>query len=286
MKIARTVQVARCSVQAWKKEGLRVGLVPTMGFLHEGHISLIRQAAKNNDRVVVSIFVNPMQFGPAEDLDRYPRDIKTDTELCKAEGVDLVFIPEVEDMYPEGFSTTVSVGTLTAGLCGRSRPGHFEGVCTVVCKLFVVITPDRAYFGQKDAQQLAVIRRMARDLNMSVEVTGCPIVREADGLAKSSRNSYLSPEERRAALGLYQSLQAAQEKAASGERDSKAIIAAVRDVLSAYPLLREDYVEIVHPDDLQPIARIIGPALVAVAAYAGGTRLIDNILIKSGGSPN
>lgn len=284
MKVARTIDVVRCAVRSWKKEGLLVGLVPTMGFLHEGHESLIKRAAADNDRVVVSIFVNPMQFGPNEDLDNYPRDMENDTEICARAGADLVFAPDAEVIYPEGFATTVSVAGLTAGLCGKSRPGHFDGVCTVVCKLLTIATPDRAYFGQKDAQQLAVIRRMVRDLHLPVEIVGCPIVREEDGLAKSSRNSYLNDDERREALRLHASLELAERLLAEGERDSGAIVAQMRALIEQSPLLKVDYIEIVDPATLEPQKRIFGPALAALAVFAGRARLIDNALLtlKSG----
>ncbi|MDL2207101.1 pantoate--beta-alanine ligase [Desulfovibrio sp. OttesenSCG-928-M16] len=280
MKLARTVEVVRCAVRSWKKEGLHVGLVPTMGFLHEGHESLIRAAVAANDRVVVSVFVNPRQFGPDEDLDRYPRDIESDVEMCANAGADLVFAPDVEVMYPEAFATTVSVAGLTAGLCGKSRPGHFDGVCTVVCKLLNIVSPDRAYFGQKDAQQLAVVRRMCRDLHMPVEIVGCPIVREEDGLAKSSRNSYLNEAERISALSLRAALDLAHELYAAGERESAIIIEKMRALMAADPLVRVDYIEIVDQGSLAPLSRLYNSALVAVAAFVGKTRLIDNTLLS------
>ena len=235
MKTARTVEEVRGIVDTWKRAGLSVGLVPTMGYLHEGHESLMRRAVQENDRVVVSIFVNPTQFGPNEDLERYPRDLEHDLALCRSVGVELVFNPEPDVVYPAGFHTSIRVDSLTDGLCGRSRPTHFQGVCTVVCKLFNIVGPDRAYFGQKDAQQLAVIRRMVRDLNMRLEVVGCPIVREPDGLAKSSRNSYLTPEERAAALILSKSLRLAEEAVAAGERNSTTVLRLMQEAFAAEP---------------------------------------------------
>ncbi|MDR3176491.1 MAG: pantoate--beta-alanine ligase [Desulfovibrio sp.] len=268
------------AVKAWKKQGLSVGLVPTMGFLHEGHASLIRRARLDNDRVAVSIFVNPKQFSPSEDLDSYPRDMEHDLEICRAEGVDLVFNPEPGQMYPDGFQTSVAVDKLASGLCGASRPGHFTGVCTVVSKLFNITRPDRAYFGRKDAQQLAVIKRMARDMNMDVEIVGCPTVREPDGLAKSSRNSYLDAEERKAALCLRNALLRAEETVARGTKDAAEIRAAALKALEAEPLARIDYVAVVDPDSLEDAQGEIGEkALVALAVFIGRTRLIDNTLI-------
>ena len=279
MKTVRTIEELRRIVQVWKEKNASVGLVPTMGFLHEGHESLMRCAREDTDFVVVSIFVNPTQFGPDEDLDRYPRDLEHDLERCEALHVDLVYCPEAAEMYPHGYQTTVNVEGLSQGLCGKSRPAHFQGVCTVVSKLFNIVTPDRAYFGQKDAQQLAVIRRMARDLNFPVEIVGCPIVREPDGLAKSSRNKYLSPEERRSAPALNEALKLAEASAAAGTRDSATLRRIVEDRLAAEPLFRVDYIEIVDAFSLQPVAEITGSTLIAAAAYLGKTRIIDNVLI-------
>ncbi|MDR1489413.1 MAG: pantoate--beta-alanine ligase [Desulfovibrio sp.] len=270
----------RDTVRGWKKQGLSIGLVPTMGFLHEGHASLIRRAREDNERVAVSIFVNPKQFSPSEDLDNYPRDMEHDLEVCRSEGADLVFKPEPGQMYPNGFQTIVAVDKLASGLCGASRPGHFTGVCTVVCKLFNIIHPDRAYFGRKDAQQLAVITRMTRDLNMNVEIVGCPIVREPDGLAKSSRNSYLDAKERGAALCLRKALLLAEEAVAGGTADAAQIRAVARKTLEAEPLARIDYIAVVDPDSLEEAQGEIGKkALVALAVFIGRTRLIDNTLI-------
>lgn len=280
MIIARSVEEVRNTVASWKMRDLSVGLVPTMGYLHEGHESLMRAAAKDNDRVAVSIFVNPAQFGPGEDLANYPKDMEHDLARCEALGVDLVFVPEPEAMYPEGFATSIAVSGLTEGLCGKSRPTHFRGVCTVVCKLFNIVKPDRAYFGQKDAQQLAVIRRMTEDLNMRVTIVGCPIVREPDGLAKSSRNAYLTPEGRQAALVLNRAVRRAEELAASGERDAAAIERAMLAVFDAEPLASVDYIAIVDPGTMRPVSVLGGETLVAVAAVVGKSRLLDNTLIR------
>ena len=278
--IANTVGEVRAIIAGWKKEGLSVGLAPTMGYLHEGHQSLIEQAAKDNDRVVVSIFVNPMQFGPNEDLANYPRDLARDLSRCKSAGAHLVFHPEPAVMYSPEFRTSVQVSQLTTGLCGKSRPTHFLGVCTVVCKLFNIIAPDRAYFGQKDAQQLAVIKRMTQDLNIPVDVIGCPIVREPDGLAKSSRNAYLLPDERTAARALNRSLRLAEAAVAAGERDSRVLASIIKDIMEAEPQVRIDYIEIVHPDSMQPLPRLEGSVLIAVAAYVGKARLLDNTVVR------
>ena len=265
-------------VRAWKREGLTVGLVPTMGYLHEGHESLIRRAASECDRVVVSVFVNPTQFAPTEDLDAYPRDFEADKRLCEAAGAALVFHPEPSDMYAPDACTFIDMTAVSKELCGKSRPIHFSGVCTVVCKLMNISMADRAYFGQKDAQQLAVIRRMVRDLNMNVTVVGCPIVREADGLAKSSRNTYLSAEERAAALVLSKAVALGRELVDGGERDAGAVCSAMRELIEAEPLACIDYVQAVSWDSIEPVERIDGPVLVAMAVYIGRTRLIDNFI--------
>ncbi|MEO2002579.1 MAG: pantoate--beta-alanine ligase [Candidatus Poribacteria bacterium] len=266
-----------------------VGLVPTMGFLHEGHLSLVRRARADNDRVAVSIFVNPTQFGPNEDFEDYPRDTNRDCALLEDEGVDGVFMPSVEDMYPNGFATSVTVeGALTKRLCGASRPTHFAGVTTVVARLFGLTRPDRAYFGQKDAQQLAVIRRMATDLALPVEVVGCPIVREADGLAMSSRNVYLSEDERGQALALRESLDLAARRLGEGVLDVSTIREEIVTLLGSRSLLRMDYVEFVHGETLEPVETLSGenpdaPTLLALAAFVGKTRLIDNALLHANG---
>lgn len=278
MQIEKTVAGVKAQVRAWKKEGFSVGLVPTMGYLHEGHKSLIERAVKENDRVVVSIFVNPTQFGPTEDLESYPRDLNADSILCEEAGAALIFAPEVSEMYAEDFTTYVNTSGVTAELCGKSRPIHFRGVCTVVNKLFNIAAPDRAYFGEKDAQQLAVIRRMVRDLNMNVDIVGCPIIREADGLAKSSRNTYLSPEERQAALVLSRAIKAGKAMVQSGEKDGEKVLDEMKRIISEEPLARIDYVEMVKWDTIEVHHRVDGPVLVAIAVFIGKTRLIDNFI--------
>lgn len=278
MQIIKTIEELRPILKGWRREGLRVGLVPTMGYLHEGHKSLIVKAVSENDRVVVSDFVNPTQFGINEDLASYPRDIDRDAAICEGAGADLIFHPESEEMYFADNCTFVDVDKLTKGLCGKTRPTHFRGVCTVVSKLFHIVAPDRAYFGQKDAQQLAVIRRMVRDLNFDIEIVGCPIVRETDGLAMSSRNTYLSGEERKAALILHKSLLLGKQMIEQGERDAAKVREAIVQNMKTEPLARVDYVEIVNPDSLENIDIIEGKALLATAVYIGKTRLIDNMM--------
>lgn len=280
MKIAYTVEDVKLQVREWKKEGLTVGLVPTMGYLHEGHESLIKRAVAENDRVVVSVFLNPTQFAPNEDLASYPRDFEADTKLCEGAGAALVFHPEPSEMYAEDACTFVDMTAVTKELCGKSRPIHFRGVCTVVNKLMNISMADRAYFGQKDAQQLAVIRRMVRDLNMNVEVVGCPIIREADGLAKSSRNTYLSEEERKAGLVLSQAVKLGQKLVAEGEKSAAAVTGAMSELISAEPLAKIDYVSMVSWDSIEPVETIEGPVLVAMAVYIGKTRLIDNFIYE------
>ena len=280
MKIVKTIEEVRSAVKAWKAEGLTVGLVPTMGFLHEGHESLILRAAKENDRVVVSDFVNPTQFGPGEDLESYPRDLNRDAALCENAGASLLFNPEPSEMYAEDACTFVDMRALTGELCGKSRPIHFSGVCTVVSKLFNIVMPDRAYFGQKDAQQLAVIRRMVRDLNFGIEIVGCPIIREADGLAKSSRNTYLNEEERKAALVLSKAVKLGSEMAESGEKSADAIVAAMKKVIEAEPMAKIDYVQAVDAVSVEPVSEMKPPVLVAMAVYIGKTRLIDNFIYE------
>lgn len=280
MKIAYTVEDVKSQVRQWKKERLTVGLVPTMGYLHEGHESLIKRAVAENDRVVVSVFLNPTQFAPNEDLASYPRDFEADTKLCEGAGAALVFHPEPSEMYAEDACTFVDMTAVTKELCGKSRPIHFRGVCTVVNKLMNISMADRAYFGQKDAQQLAVIRRMVRDLNMNVEVVGCPIIREADGLAKSSRNTYLSEEERKAGLVLSQAVKLGQKLVAEGEKSAAAVTGAMSELISAEPLAKIDYVSMVSWDSIEPVETIEGPVLVAMAVYIGKTRLIDNFIYE------
>ena len=279
MKIVSTINEVREQVKEWKKEGNTIGFVPTMGYLHEGHASLIDAARKNNGKVVVSIFVNPIQFGPNEDLDSYPRDLEHDAKLCEEHGVDLIFHPTPEEMYGDNFYTFVDMDVLTKELCGLSRPVHFRGVCTVVSKLFNIVTPDNAYFGQKDAQQLAIIKRMVKDLNMPLSIHGCPIIREEDGLAKSSRNTYLSPEERKAALVLSRSVFLG-EKMVKEERDCKKVIVAMTEEIEKEPLAKIDYVKIVDLSTMQQIDTIEHGILAAMAVYIGKTRLIDNFMIE------
>lgn len=277
----------RNACRAARRAGKRVGFVPTMGALHEGHLSLVRAARGASDVVAASIFVNPTQFGPTEDLAKYPRSFERDRELLEREGVELLFAPAVEEMYPAGAVTWVTVEGLSDKLDGRSRPGHFRGVATVVAKLFHAVEPDAAFFGQKDAAQVAVIRRMMRDLNLAVEIVVCPIVREADGLALSSRNAYLDPEQRKRALVLHRSLLRVQGLVEAGERDAAKLLAAGREVFTGEDSMagensvRLDYFEIVDPDTLDPVAEVSRGTLVAVAAFVGSTRLIDNVLLPS-----
>ena len=278
MQIIEKVDELRPIVKAWRKEGLSVGLVPTMGYLHEGHKSLIERAVRENDRVVVSDFVNPTQFGVNEDLASYPRDIERDASICEEAGAALIFHPQPEEMYAPDNCTFVDMNRLTKGLCGKTRPTHFSGVCTVVSKLFHIVTPDRAYFGEKDAQQLAVIRRMVRDMNFDIDIVGCPIVREPDGLAMSSRNTYLSEAERKAALVLHQALTLGEEMMRAGERDAGKIRQAMVDKLEREPLAKIDYVEIVDSDTLEKTEQIASSVLAAMAVYIGKTRLIDNFI--------
>ena len=279
MKVVGTIKEVRELVKEWKKNGETVGFVPTMGYLHEGHGSLITKARENNDKVVVSIFVNPMQFGPTEDLDSYPRDLEKDSKFCESLGSDLIFHPEPEEMYHEDFSSYVDMSVLTEELCGLSRPVHFRGVCTVVTKLFNIVQPDNAYFGQKDAQQLAIIKHMVQDLNMDINVVGCPIVREEDGLAKSSRNTYLSPEERKAALILSKTVKLAKELIDAGEKDADVVVAKMKDNIETEPMAKIDYVKAVNGLTMQQQKEIKAPMLIAMAVYIGKTRLIDNMIL-------
>lgn len=279
MRVVRTEgEMTRLSL-VWRDRGLRVGFVPTMGALHPGHLSLVDAARETCDRVVVSIFVNPTQFGKNEDLSKYPRDLQGDCRLLEERGVSAVFAPDNDVIYPEGFSTTVSVSGVSSGLCGEYRPGHFQGVATVCAALFGIVRPHAAVFGMKDAQQLAVIRRMVRDLRLDVEIIAAPIVREEDGLAMSSRNAYLSPGERRQAPAIYRGLMKARELGLGGERDAAALKARFLSVVEPMNLLKVQYVEVVDHLTMAPLEKVTDKALMAVAVYAGATRLIDNIII-------
>lgn len=282
MQLIETVAGVKYQVAAWKAAGLTIGLVPTMGSLHEGHESLMDAARAACDKVVVSVFVNPLQFGPDEDYDNYPRDIERDSAICEAHGVDVVFHPTPEEMYGPNYNTYVVMETLTDALCGASRPGHFRGVCTVVNKLFNIAQPDKAFFGQKDAQQLAIIKRMVADLNMNLQVVGCPIVREEDGLAKSSRNTYLSAEERQAALVLSRAIFAGEQAVRAGERNADALKRLMGDIIAAEPLARVDYIEVVDGATMQPVETLGSSVLTAMAVCIGSTRLIDNFLYEEG----
>ncbi len=284
MIISGKIEETREQIKKWKREGFSVGLVPTMGYLHEGHQSLMEAARRENDKVAVSVFVNPIQFGPNEDFASYPRDFEKDAALCERTGVDLIFHPEAEEMYDEDFCTYVDMDGLTKELCGKSRPTHFRGVQTVVSKLFHIIPADRAYFGEKDAQQLAVVRKMARDLSMDIQIVGCPIIREADGLAKSSRNTYLNAEERQAALVLSRSLTEGKRLIEQGERDAQKVKQTIRAVIAQESLAKVDYVEIVDFADITPLKNLEdarqGEVLCAIAVLIGKTRLIDNFIVK------
>jgi pantoate--beta-alanine ligase len=280
MEIIKDPWEMQAQARAWRQAGKFIALVPTMGYFHAGHVSLMSYGRWLADRLVVSLFVNPAQFGPAEDLDRYPRNLKRDAELAHKAGVDVLFTPEPAAMYPPGYQTYVEPGELSAGLCGASRPGHFRGVATVVLKLFNLVSPDWAVFGEKDYQQLRVIQQMAADLNLPLEVVGRPIVREPDGLAMSSRNTYLQGEERQAALSLSRGLTAARDLAARGEAGAEALLAAASADITASPLVRLDYLALVDRETLQPLTHVSGAARLAVAAWVGKTRLIDNILIE------
>lgn len=278
---ATTIAEVKENVREWKKQGLTIGLVPTMGYLHEGHASLIKRARGECDKVIVSDFVNPIQFGPSEDLATYPRDFEADCNLCESLGTDLIFHPDPSEMYMDNFHSYVGVDTLSTELCGKSRPIHFNGVCTVVSKLFNISEADRAYFGQKDAQQLAIVKRMVRDLNYNIEIIGCPIIREEDGLAKSSRNTYLDSFEREKALILHKALTKGEEMVRAGETDANKVIKTVRDIIESEPVAKVDYVEIVDWNELQKVNRIVGPILMAVAVYIGDkVRLIDNFVVE------
>lgn len=281
MRVITTIKDMQEYSRAMQRDGRSIGFVPTMGYLHEGHLSLVRASKKECDVTVASIFVNPTQFGPGEDLDKYPRDLEMDKDLLEKESVDVLFVPAETEMYPEGTSTYINVeGGVTQGLCASSRQGHFRGVATVVNKLFNITMPDAAFFGQKDGQQAAVIKRMVRDLDMPVEVRVIPIVRDIDGLAMSSRNSYLSDEQRREALRLYGSLKRAEEMVLGGESSAVRVKEEMRNILQEGKDVRVDYVEVVDADDMAPLDDIRDNTMIAVAAYVGGTRLIDNIIVN------
>ncbi|WP_022847160.1 MULTISPECIES: pantoate--beta-alanine ligase [unclassified Desulfurobacterium] len=280
MKKVRTVKEMKGIAEAFKRAGKSIGFVPTMGYLHEGHLSLVRRARKENDIVVMSIFVNPTQFGPNEDFEKYPRDEKRDSKLAEREGVDILFLPAVEELYPEPYRTYVEVSEITEVLCGARRPGHFRGVTTIVTKLFNIVKPDRAYFGKKDFQQYKVIKQMVKDLNMDVEVVGCPIVRENDGLAMSSRNIYLSLEERESALSLYNALKLAKELIEKGERRAPRIKEQMEKFILSHPNVKKiDYIEIVDQDNFKDVEFIKEGNLIALAVFVGDTRLIDNWVV-------
>ncbi|MBQ6559044.1 MAG: pantoate--beta-alanine ligase [Clostridia bacterium] len=279
MQIIKKIDELRPILKAWKREGRTVGLVPTMGYLHEGHKSLIDRAVAENDRVVVSDFVNPTQFGPNEDFESYPRDINADAALCEAAGADIIFNPEADEMYDNAL-TFVDMNKITKVLCGKTRPIHFSGVCTVVSKLFNIVTPDKAYFGQKDAQQLCVIRKMVKDLNFDIEIVGCPIIREADGLAKSSRNTYLSADERKAALCLSRSLETGKKMIENGELSAAKVVDTIKAEIEKEPLAKIDYVEMVDLNNLETLETVQKPLLCAMAVYIGKTRLIDNFILE------
>ena len=281
IKVVHTIKEVREQVSEWRKEGLSIGLVPTMGYLHEGHQSLIKKSVEENSRTVVSIFVNPMQFAPTEDLESYPRDLNADAKLCNETGADLIFNPEPEEMYKNGFCSFVDMTGPTKELCGKSIPIHFRGVCTVVNKLFNIVTPDKAYFGQKDAQQLAVIKRMVADLNIPIEIVGCPIIREENGLAKSSRNTYLNEDERKAALILSKTIFMGQKLAQNGLTDAKELISKMKRNIETEPLAKIDYVEAVDFDTISITDKIKENTLVAMAVYIGKTRLIDNFIVPN-----
>ncbi len=280
MKVTKTKKEIRKVVGEWKKRGLSVGFVPTMGFFHQGHLSLMKESLKRTDRTVVSIFVNPTQFGPNEDYNNYPRDIERDMALAESTGVHAVFVPDVQEMYPSPSKTWVEVEGLTKHLCGRSRPGHFRGVATVVTKLFNIIQPNVAVFGEKDFQQLQVIRQMVRDLDFPIEIVGAPIFREKDGLAMSSRNTYLSDDERKSSLCLFNALKRARELISKNEvKDAAELVSALEDFIGKYPFTRIDYIFVGDPETLEPVTHIKRPFLVALAVYVGKTRLIDNMVI-------
>lgn len=280
MKLVETISELKAIIRSNKSEGKTIGLVPTMGYLHEGHLSLVKRSVQDNDFTVMSIFVNPTQFGPNEDFEKYPRDMERDLRLAESVGADVVFAPCVTEMYPDGYKTYVEVEDITKVLCGLSRPGHFKGVTTVVNKLFNIVEPDKAYFGQKDAQQVIVIKKMVRDLNMDLEIVTCPIIRESDGLAMSSRNVYLSKEERAAAVILSKSLFEAEELIKKGEKSTRKVIEYIRNRIMSEKFADIDYVEVVSTDGLGKLEEISGSVLIALAVRFGKTRLIDNIILE------
>lgn len=280
MQVCKTVSEVRAIIEGWKRKDLSLGFVPTMGYLHGGHRSLIDRSVRQNDRTIVSIFVNPIQFGPGEDLESYPRDLNADTRLCEEAGADLIFAPSPEEMYPESVLTTVDVSELGNHLCGASRPGHFRGVCTVVTKLFHIIDPNRAYFGQKDIQQLMILKRMTRDLNFCTQIISCPTVREADGLAMSSRNSYLDAEQRKQATVLFAGLKKAEQALKNKERDCYVLKSLIAQTIGEAKNATIDYVEAVDPERLEPLERVNGGVILAVAVKFGKTRLIDNLFYE------
>lgn len=280
MEVFKTIPQVRQWVKAQRQQGRKIGLVPTMGYLHEGHLTLMRRAKNSCDAVIISIFVNPTQFGPQEDYERYPRDLERDLRLAREVGVDAVFAPEVQEMYPPGYATYVEVEGLTEVLCGASRPGHFRGVATVVTKLFNIVQPDEAFFGLKDYQQAMIIKRMVKDLNIPVEIVTVPTVREEDGLALSSRNKYLTPEERRQALSLYRALKLGEELIRRGERQADKVREAMTKEILSQPLARIDYVSVNDAETLKPLEEISGKVLLAVAVWIGSTRLIDNVVVE------
>jgi pantoate--beta-alanine ligase len=279
MEVIRDIDTLRKHIKEARKQDKTIGFVPTMGYLHEGHLSLLRKSSTENDLTILSIFVNPLQFGVGEDYEEYPRDLENDGAQAKEAGCDIIFAPTVKEMYPKGYATFVDVERLTEELCGASRPGHFRGVTTVVAKLFNIVTPDLAYFGQKDAQQALVIQRMARDLNMDLGIIIMPIIREQDGLAMSSRNIYLSPDERKQAVILSKSLFMAEQEIKNGQRDAKTISDFIVNSISTAPLAKIDYVKIVDTEEVKPVQTIDGQILIALAVRFGKTRLIDNIIV-------
>jgi pantoate--beta-alanine ligase len=279
MEVIESISEMKNLVKDWKRQGLSIGFVPTMGYLHEGHLALVRRAKELSDRVVVSIFVNPIQFAPGEDYQRYPRDLERDKALLEKEGVDVLFSPKAQEMYPPGFQTYVEVKELSSGLCGRYRAGHFIGVATVVLKLFNIVQPEIAVFGEKDYQQLKIIQRMVQDLNLDVKIISHPTVREEDGLAMSSRNTYLSPEERKSAIALYKALNLAEELINQGERRVNLLKSKLKEFIESYPYTKVQYIEFVHPETLKEVERVDEPTLLALAVFVGKARLIDNKII-------